>query len=97
MMDESMRDEVTRCGACRLCFDVCSSYQKEQDERFSPMYRMLVIRQILDGVEPDALMQKVLIDCTLCGECDVTCPEEIPVTEVMREVRAELERRGLNV
>lgn len=92
-----MRDEVTRCGACRLCFDVCPSYQERQDERFSPMYRLLVIRQILDGAEPYDLMQEILAGCTLCGECDGTCPEEITITEAIRQAQAELERRGLEV
>ena len=91
-MAESMRDEVVRCGACRLCFEVCPSYQERQDERFSPMYRMLVVRQILDDAGPDDLMREILADCTLCGECDATCLEEIPVTEAIRQVRNGLER-----
>lgn len=84
MMVESIRDEVIRCGACRLCLDVCPSYQEKQDECFSPMYRMLVVRKVLDGAEFDDLMRRVLDDCTLCGECDDICTEQIPLTEAIR-------------
>lgn len=89
----SIRDEVVRCGACRLCLDVCPSYQEKQDERFSPMYRMLVIRKILDGAEPDDLMRRILGDCTLCGECDGICTEEIQITESIRTALRELDKR----
>lgn len=92
MFTESIRDEVVQCGACRLCLDVCPSYQGKQDERFSPMYRMLVIREILDGAEPDKIKRQILEDCTLCGECDDTCTEGIPITGAIRLVRQELEQ-----
>jgi len=89
-MSDSIRDEVARCGACRMCLEVCPNYLEKQDERFSPMYRMLVVRKILDGASPDALMRQILDECTLCGECDDTCTEEIPITEAIRTARQKL-------
>jgi len=73
-----------------MCFDVCPSYQLYLDERFSPMYRMLVVRKILDGEQVDTLMRQILDECTLCGECDDTCTEEIPITEAIRTAREKL-------
>jgi glycolate oxidase iron-sulfur subunit len=89
-MDESIRDEIIRCGACRMCFDVCHSYQLYLDERFSPMYRLLIIRKMLDGTPPDKMARRILEGCTLCEGCDGTCTEQIPITEAIRTALEEL-------
>ena len=90
---EALREEISRCMACRCCCDVCPSYAATEDDRDSPMYRLLTIRRILDGDGPDAGMRRSLNGCTLCGDCDAACPEEIGVTRAIREMRAELEVR----
>ena len=90
---EGLREEIGRCMACRLCFDVCPIYAESQDEKDSPMYRLLTIRRIIDGEEIDDEMRRILESCTLCGDCDATCADEIPITEAIREARAELKSR----
>lgn len=67
-----------------MCFDVCPSYQLYLDERFSPMYRLLIIRKMIDGATPDKMARRILEDCTLCEGCDGTCTETIPITEAIR-------------
>jgi len=88
---DSIRDEIIRCGACRMCFDVCPSYQLYLDERFSPMYRLLLIRKILDGEAVDKLAaRRILEDCTLCEGCDGVCTENIPITEAIKQALEKL-------
>ena len=84
---DAIIDEIGHCMACRFCFEVCPSYAANEDEKLSPMYRLLTIRRILQGAEVDAEMRKILDGCTLCGDCDGTCPEEIGITEAIRETR----------
>lgn len=95
-MSESIRDEIIRCGACRMCLDICPSYQLYLDERFSPMYRLLLIRKILDGEAVDnKLARRILEDCTLCEGCDMVCTEKIPITEAIKHVLEKLKKQQL--
>jgi Fe-S oxidoreductase len=58
------------------------------------MYRLLTIRRIIEGAEVDAEMRAILAGCTLCGDCDETCPEEIGITEAIRQIRGSIESTG---
>lgn len=84
-------DEIGHCMACRFCFEVCPSYAENEDEKMSPMYRLLTIRRTLQGAEVDAETHRILDGCTLCGDCDGTCPEEIGITEAIRQTREFIE------
>ena len=91
---EAVIDEIGHCMACRFCFEVCPRYADNEDEKMSPMYRLLTIRRILQGEEVTAEMREILDRCTLCGDCDGTCPEESGITEAIRETRDFVESEG---
>jgi Fe-S oxidoreductase len=88
---EGLIDEIGHCMACRFCFEVCPSYAANEDEKQSPMHRLLTILRTLQGAEVDAEMKSILDGCTLCGDCDGTCPEEIGITEAIRQTREFIE------
>lgn len=94
MTGESIREDIAHCGACKLCFDVCPSYEKTGDERYSPMHRLLAVRQILEGSALDETMRKIIDDCTLCGECDGTCSESISITEAIRFAKGVMKQKS---
>jgi Fe-S oxidoreductase len=88
---EEIIDEIGHCMACRFCFEVCPSYAENEDEKMSPMYRLYTIKRVLQGGEVDDEVRRILDGCTLCGDCDGTCPEEIGITEAIRQTREFIE------
>ncbi|MCX8127013.1 MAG: (Fe-S)-binding protein [Dehalococcoidia bacterium] len=88
MTGEVIREDISHCGACKLCFEVCPSYEKTGDERYSPMHRLMVVKQLLEGSGHGDVMRKTIDDCTLCGECDDVCSEGIAITEAVRFAKA---------
>jgi len=94
MTGDSIREDIVHCGACKLCFDACPSYEKTGDECYSPMHRLLAVRQLLEGSALDETARKVIEDCTLCGECDGTCSETISITEAIRYAKGVLKTKN---
>ena len=72
---KKLREEIAKCRACRLCVDVCPTYQASEGvESMSAYGRLQIIKYLIRGtlVFDDALAY-LLYSCLQCRRCEVTC------------------------
>ena len=71
------------CSGCGLCLLVCPVWRQSRDVRFTPKGRA---RAIQHGATREDLVGS-LAGCTLCGACEPACPEELPLVDMVMELR----------
>ena len=87
--DEKRIEKQTDCILCSSCFSSCPVL--EVDENFlGPFALTRAYRYVSDSrddgekVIVDAVQEKGIWDCTLCGECTTACPQGIdPKNDIM--------------
>src|SRR5216117_3349495 len=72
------------CSGCGLCLLVCPVWREARDVRLTPKGRA---RAIQHGATRDDLAASVA-RCTLCGACEPACPEELPLVDMLMELRS---------
>lgn len=72
------------CSGCGLCLLVCPVWQGSRDVRLTPKGRA---RAIQHGAMREDLAASVA-GCTLCGACEPACPEELPLVDMVMELRS---------
>ncbi|MBI5900535.1 MAG: 4Fe-4S dicluster domain-containing protein [Rhodocyclales bacterium] len=75
------------CSGCSLCRLVCPMWRARRDPRFSPEG----IAKARQNGAVAAELAEVLDACALCGACDPVCPENIALTDMIVDLRRELE------
>lgn len=71
------------CSGCGLCLLVCPVWRETRDVRLSPKGRA---RAVQHGALRTDLAASVA-GCTLCGACEPACPEELPLVDMVMELR----------
>ena len=79
------------CIQCGTCTNVCPVVADYQQEPRLMGYLDLTPQQIVNtyrlGITERALGSKMAWDCFMCFKCQEHCPREIPVAEMMYELR----------
>lgn len=75
------------CSGCSLCRLVCPMWRARRDPRFSPEG---IAKARQNGAQA-AELAEMLDACALCGACDPVCPEDIALTDMIVELRRDLE------
>ena len=88
-------DQMGLCNQCNVCVDFCPTYNVTKKEIFSPPLRLNVAKKLYqeESLSPEEI--ESIYNCLQCGLCDILCPQEIKVTEIMGRCRRELAIRGL--
>ena len=73
------------CSGCSLCLLVCPVWRETRDVRLTPRGRAKAIQH---GAAARAIADSVR-GCTLCGACEPACPEELPLVDMVMELRRE--------
>ena len=71
------------CSGCSLCLLVCPVWRETRDVRLSPRGRAKAIQH-------GATRQQIaasLAGCTLCGACEPACPENLPLVDLVMDLR----------
>lgn len=71
------------CSGCSLCLLVCPVWRETRDVRLTPRGRAKAIQH---GAAAQALVDSVR-GCTLCGACEPACPEDLPLVDMVMELR----------
>ena len=80
--DEKRVEVQSNCILCGSCYSSCPVLDVDR-EFLGPFALTRVLRYVNDLREEDkktkidAVQQKGVWDCTLCGECSIVCPQEI--------------------
>jgi ferredoxin len=76
------------CSGCSLCLLGCPVWSATRDIRLTPHGRAKALQH---GAAVEELADSIDA-CTLCGSCEPACPEEIPLVDMIMELRARLGR-----
>lgn len=75
--------DYAQCHGCGLCSLVCPSFQQGRDVRLTPHGHAKALQY---GGE---IQHEDVFSCILCGACDVICPQDIPLMELLLSWRRE--------
>ncbi len=88
--------EALRCIRCAACANICPPYQQVGGHVFGYIYSGaigLVVTPFHHGIEADAGPQSL---CVSCNACETVCPVEIPLPNLILDVRSRVvEAKGL--
>ncbi|OUJ18110.1 Fe-S oxidoreductase subunit, GlpC family [Methanonatronarchaeum thermophilum] len=91
---DDYRTIVSRCTDCGNCADVCSICRVVDDSVYSPRSKIELVGKLEDGLFLEEEELDSLYLCTMCGLCDDVCPEDIPLSDVIKYERGLVAVRG---
>lgn len=83
-----MDKSFSHCHGCGLCTVACPLWQQTRDVAVAPHGHAKALQ--FGGT----VNVKALFDCILCGACEPACPEDIPIMELLLELRRDAVSRG---
>lgn len=75
--------EFSSCHGCDLCLLTCPVWRQTRDVRLTPHGRAKALQHGASAAE----LRASIASCTLCGACEPACPEEIPLVDMILELR----------
>jgi ferredoxin len=75
--------EFSSCHGCSLCLLSCPVWRQTRDVRLTPHGRAKALQHGAVAAE----LSSSIASCTLCGSCEPACPEEIPLVDMILELR----------
>lgn len=73
----------TSCSGCDLCLLACPVWRQKRDIRLTPHGRAKALQHGATAADVGASVSS----CTLCGSCEPACPEEIPLVDLILDLR----------
>jgi len=81
-----------RCGTCR---SVCPAFEVLGWESRNTRGRIMVVKALREGLEPDSDVLDSLNTCTTCGICAAKCPAGANPPMIVQEARRGLVSQGI--
>jgi len=79
------------CAKCGSCRTVCTLYPERRSESSVARGKIALVEAGIRGDAGSAeALQEALADCLLCGRCERSCPNQVPVEELLMKGRAAL-------
>ena len=75
--------EFSSCHGCDLCLLTCPVWRQTRDVRLTPHGRAKALQHGASAAD----LRVSIASCTLCGSCEPACPEEIPLVDMILELR----------
>jgi heterodisulfide reductase subunit C len=75
--------EFALCHGCDLCLLTCPVWRQTRDVRLTPHGRAKALQHGATAAD----LHASIASCTLCGSCEPACPEEIPLVDMILELR----------
>lgn len=96
---EDLYDTVCACTRCGGCQQACPRYRQTPLETVSPRGQNQLLRALLEKkwkpAETADSLNTVVLSCTLCGECTLSCAGQVPTAKHVLELRRALRVRTL--
>jgi Fe-S oxidoreductase len=90
MDPKELLNELQSCTDCMSCLEVCDTYKVTNDPLKSPNGRLKIAQKVFEDQEISAEERIGLYTCTLCSMCDLTCQEEINISEIIHSSKVRL-------
>ncbi len=87
--------DMLRCIRCGSCLNHCPVYTHVGGHAYGPVYSGpmgSVLTPLMTGLENAPLLP---VACTTCGRCQEACPMDIPLPEMLRQLRADAFEQGV--
>jgi ferredoxin len=75
--------EFSSCHGCDLCLLACPVWRQTRDVRLTPHGRAKALQHGATAAD----LRVSIASCRLCGACEPVCPEEIPLVDMILELR----------
>jgi glycolate oxidase len=76
------------CMRCGFCVVTCPSKIHHLIEPYSPRGRLSILNGLVHGeLKLNDFIIDILHACTLCAQCDMTCPAGVKTSEIFEKVR----------
>jgi len=82
--------EINSCIDCKECNEICDTYRVTNDELKSPNGRLKIAEKVFSNIQITEEERIGLYTCTLCGLCDLTCQQEIRISEIIHSSKVRL-------
>ncbi|MFX1598600.1 MAG: (Fe-S)-binding protein [Promethearchaeota archaeon] len=92
------KQELYICAKCGYCREFCPTRRLIGFDRVCPRGLIISLKHFLEKEEsiPKELLENWYF-CTTCGYCKEVCPADIDLPELIRSVRIDLLKRGLEM
>ena len=77
---EELKTQLEKCVLCGLCNSVCPVFKTLHMHEFSPRGKIAMFKLNL-------LYEELIYACTLCKACELNCPNDVKLTELILEAR----------
>jgi len=97
LQEKPYENELYVCARCGYCREVCPVKKLNGFDKVCPRGKILLLKHFMEKKMP---ITKDMIwnwyYCCTCGYCAETCPVNIDFPTVVKDVRVDLVKRGLN-
>ena len=93
----SLTQELSQCVHCGKCKSRCPTFRVEQREWASARGKLsLCDAQQRGEIDISPKFIKAISECLTCGQCKVSCPNDIDIPSIIQSARAEIvKEKGL--
>ncbi len=90
-----LEEEMLVCTRCGYCKVVCPSFETILWDSAIPRGRIILAYGLLENeLEPDDSIVDRLYQCTTCKFCEVECPSDVKIVDIIESARADLMQHG---
>jgi len=87
-LGEPMAHAVQACVHCGFCLAACPTYGELGQEMDTPRGRIVLMKQVLEGMLPWQAAQPHVDRCLGCLACEPACPSGVPYRDLISPFRA---------
>ncbi len=80
-------EKVEMCKDCGECDDVCPILEVRDKEIYAPSKKIKLLPKLKEGKKLSSEEIDSIYLSTMCGACEEACPEDIPITDILKRER----------
>ena len=93
--ERKFREKIVQCTRCGFCQAVCPVYGATLRPSYNARGKILLLKEVMDGkIELNDELIETLFQCTTCAGCQHSCPSEVEVPEIIKQVRKDMVHMG---
>jgi glycolate oxidase len=95
LMNSSDKLLELKCMRCGFCITTCPSKLHYSIEPYSPRGRLSILNGLVHGeLQLTEFISDILHTCSLCAQCDTSCPAGISTSEIFEKAREIIHQPG---